>query len=143
MKLEPGIGGCRIGAIGALLFFVGSAELSRAEEELWKNCSTPTTDYVLQVPGSLVSLKTPGVSGRTYQTADGEFNADFTGTLIDASGPVAVHVGSEASDAPFFGTLASRSCCADHLEEQAIPLRAAGKRYVLCGCMQEARKRAS
>ena len=76
MKLEPGIGGCRIGAIGALLFFVGSAELSRAEEELWKNCSTPTTDYVLQVPGSLVSLKTPGVSGCTYQTADGEFNVE-------------------------------------------------------------------
>ena len=61
----------------------------------------------------------------------GDFNADFTGTLIDASGPVAVHVGSEASDAPFFSTIASRSCCADHLEEQAIPLRAAGKRYVL------------
>ena len=61
----------------------------------------------------------------------GDFNADFTGTLIDASGPVAVHVGSEASDAPFFSTIAGRSCCADHLEEQAIPLRAAGKRYVL------------
>jgi hypothetical protein len=61
----------------------------------------------------------------------GDFNADFTGTLIDASGPVAVHVGSEASDAPFYSTIASRSCCADHLEEQAIPLRAAGKRYVL------------
>lgn len=61
----------------------------------------------------------------------GDFNADFTGTLIDASGPVAVHVGSEASDAPFFATIASRSCCADHLEEQAIPLRAVGKRYVL------------
>jgi hypothetical protein len=61
----------------------------------------------------------------------GGFNADFTGTLIDASQPVAVHVGSEASDAPFFATIASRSCCADHLEEQAFPLRAAGKRYVL------------
>lgn len=60
-----------------------------------------------------------------------EFNADFTGTLIDANGPIAVHVGSEASDAPFFPSLASRSCCADHLEEQAVPVRAAGKRYVL------------
>ncbi|MDB4942735.1 MAG: hypothetical protein JWP97_2269 [Labilithrix sp.] len=75
-------------------------------------------DVVLQ-PFDVLNLET------------GEFNADFTGTLIDASGPVAVHVGSEASDAPFFATLASRSCCADHLEEQAIPLRAAGKRYVL------------
>lgn len=61
----------------------------------------------------------------------GDFNADFTGTLVDATHPVAVHVGSEASDAPFFATLAGRSCCADHLEEQAIPLRAVGKRYVL------------
>lgn len=61
----------------------------------------------------------------------GDFNADFTGTLVDATAPVAVHVGSEASDAPFFPTLAARSCCADHLEEQAIPLRAVGKRYVL------------
>ena len=61
----------------------------------------------------------------------GEFNADFTGSLIDSTAPISVLVGSEASDAPFFNTLASRSCCADHLEEQAIPLRAAGKRYVL------------
>lgn len=61
----------------------------------------------------------------------GDFNADFTGTLIDATRPVAVHVGSEASDAPFFNSIASRSCCADHLEEQALPIRAAGKRYVL------------
>lgn len=61
----------------------------------------------------------------------GDFNADFTGTLIDASGPVAVYVGSEASDAPEFTTLASRSCCADHLEEQLVPVRAAGKRYAL------------
>ena len=75
-------------------------------------------DVVLQ-PFEVLNLET------------GDFNADFTGTLIDASGPVAVHVGSEASDAPFFSTIASRSCCADHLEEQAIPVRAAGKRYVL------------
>lgn len=61
----------------------------------------------------------------------GDFNADFTGTLIDASGPVAVYVGSEASDAPQFDTLASRSCCADHLEEQLVPVRAAGKRWAI------------
>lgn len=61
----------------------------------------------------------------------GSFNADFTGSRIDATQPVAVHVGSEASDAPFFTNLAQRSCCADHLEEQAIPTRSVGKRYVL------------
>lgn len=61
----------------------------------------------------------------------GDFNADFTGSTIDTTAPVAVYVGSEASDAPFFSTLAGRSCCADHLEEQVTPLRAVGKSYVL------------
>ncbi|MDF2693097.1 MAG: hypothetical protein K0S65_1480 [Labilithrix sp.] len=61
----------------------------------------------------------------------GDFNADFTGSIIDSNAPIAVYVGSEASDAPFFDTLASRSCCADHLEEQVTPLRAVGKSYVL------------
>ena len=91
------------------------------------------------VPGGPVPNGVPkdGAFDVTLQPFDvlnletGEFNADFTGSLIDSSGPVAVYVGSEASDAPFFSTIATRSCCADHLEEQAIPLRAAGKKYVL------------
>ncbi|MBV9947169.1 MAG: IgGFc-binding protein, partial [Myxococcales bacterium] len=61
----------------------------------------------------------------------GDFNADFTGTTIDADQPVAVFPGSEASDAPMFTTLASRFCCADHLEHQTAPVRAVGKSYVL------------
>jgi hypothetical protein len=77
-----------------------------------------TLDAVLQ-PFEVLNLET------------GDFNADFTGSLIDADGPVAVYVGSEASDAPFFNTLAERSCCADHLEQQLTPLRAVGKTYVL------------
>ncbi len=77
-----------------------------------------TFDVVLQ-PFEVLNLET------------GDFNADFTGTRIEATGPVAVFAGSEASDAPGFATLASRSCCADHLEEQVIPLRSLGKRYVL------------
>ncbi len=86
------------------------------------------------IPGGVVQDGEFDVTLQPFEVLNletGDFNADFTGTLIDASGPVAVHVGSEASDAPFFSTIASRSCCADHLEEQAIPLRAAGKRYVL------------
>ena len=86
------------------------------------------------IPGGIVQDGEFDVTLQPFEVLNletGDFNADFTGTLIDASGPVAVHVGSEASDAPFFSTIASRSCCADHLEEQAIPLRAAGKRYVL------------
>ena len=60
----------------------------------------------------------------------GGFAADFTGTTVEASGPVAVFSGSEASDAPLFSSLGERSCCADHLEEQASPLRTLGTRFV-------------
>lgn len=61
----------------------------------------------------------------------GDFNGDFTGSIIDTTAPVAVYVGSEASDAPFFSQLAARACCADHLETQLTPLRAVGKSYVI------------
>jgi len=59
-----------------------------------------------------------------------DFNADFTGSLIEADGPVVVFSGSEASDAPWFNTLSRRRCCADHLEEQLDPIRTAGTRFV-------------
>jgi hypothetical protein len=55
---------------------VVAVETSRAEDELWKNCSTPKTHYVLQVPGSLVGSTAPGATGCAYQTADGEFNIE-------------------------------------------------------------------
>ena len=45
-------------------------------------------------------------------------NADFTGTTVVATNPVAVFTGSEASDAPRFESYRTRQCCADHLEEQ-------------------------
>jgi hypothetical protein len=61
----------------------------------------------------------------------GDFLADFTGSLVDADKPVVVFAGSEASDAPLFSNLGARLCCADHLEEQAVPTRAAGKTFVL------------
>jgi hypothetical protein len=56
--------------------FLVFIELSRADDELWKNCSTPTTDYVLQVPGSLVRSTGPGITDCTYQSTDGEFNVE-------------------------------------------------------------------
>jgi hypothetical protein len=59
-----------------------------------------------------------------------EFNADFTGTIVAADGPVVAFTGSEASDAPYFNWLANRSCCADHLEEQLDHLRTAGRVFV-------------
>ncbi len=58
------------------------------------------------------------------------FNSDFTGTSIRASRPIAVFAGSEASDAPNFDTLETRSCCADHLEEQLFPEISFGRRFV-------------
>jgi hypothetical protein len=61
----------------------------------------------------------------------GDFNADFSGSTIDSNQPVVVYVGSEASDAPYYTTLADRRCCADHLESQVTPVRAVGKTYVL------------
>ena len=61
----------------------------------------------------------------------GDFNADFTGSLIDSDQPVALFPGSEASDAPRFDKIADRFCCADHLEQQATPVRAVGKSYVV------------
>ncbi len=60
----------------------------------------------------------------------GGFNADFTGSSIRSDKPIAVFAGSEASDAPRFDTLESRSCCADHLEEQLFPEVAFGYHYV-------------
>jgi hypothetical protein len=61
----------------------------------------------------------------------GAFNADFTGSTIEADEPIAVFPGSEASDAPIFETLANRFCCADHLEHQETPIRTVGKTYAL------------
>jgi hypothetical protein len=60
-----------------------------------------------------------------------DFNADFTGSIIESDGPVAVFSGSEASDAPHFTTLADRRCCADHLEDQLDPVRASGKKFAV------------
>lgn len=62
--------------ISILVGGVLAVTIARAEEELWKNCSTPTTDYVLQVPSSLVRSSSPEVPGCTYQSPDGEFNVE-------------------------------------------------------------------
>jgi len=60
----------------------------------------------------------------------GDFNADFTGSLISSDAALVVFSGSEASDAPFFNTLTDRKCCADHLEEQLDPIRTSGRNFV-------------
>jgi hypothetical protein len=84
-------------------------------------------------PQGLVKDKDVEVTLQPFEVLNlesGGFMADFTGTFVDASSPVAVFAGSEASDAPLFASLDQRFCCADHLEEQGIPTRAAGRRFV-------------
>ncbi len=58
------------------------------------------------------------------------FNADFTGTVVCADQPITVYSGSEASDVPYWTTLAVRQCCADHMEEQLFPQSAFGTQFV-------------
>ena len=77
-----------------------------------------SADFVLQ-PFEVLNLET------------GDFDADFTGTTITANQAVALFPGSEASDAPFYSTLADRFCCADHLEDQLPPIHTVGKKYAL------------
>ena len=60
----------------------------------------------------------------------GGFNADFTGTRVDADKPVVIFSGSEASDVPDFPDLTTRKCCADHLEQQLFPLTTFGKVFI-------------
>lgn len=76
-----------------------------------------------------VSMKLDAFDVLNLET--GDFNADFTGSVIEADGPIAVFMGSEASDAPHFTTLSERRCCADHLEDQLDPVRTAGKSFAI------------
>lgn len=76
-----------------------------------------TLDVALE-PFDVVNLETGG------------FQADFTGSIVEADQPVVVFSGSEASDAPAWNKLADRQCCADHLEEQLDPIRTTGKTFV-------------
>lgn len=57
------------------------------------------------------------------------FLADFTGSIVTSTAPVAVYAGLESADVPFFETLSTRLCCADHLEEQLMPYSALGTRF--------------
>lgn len=102
---------------------------------------TPSADVVGTGDAPAVGLSVPATPTGTaldvtlgafdvlnLETSD--FNADFTGTLIESDRAVAVFSGSEASDAPSFSSLAYRRCCADHLEEQLDPIRTAGRSFV-------------
>ncbi|MFO7179658.1 MAG: IgGFc-binding protein [Pseudomonadota bacterium] len=79
-------------------------------------------------PGEPIEVELGPFDVLNLETDD--FNADFTGTVVKADGPVVAFTGSEASDAPFFSDLSRRDCCADHLEEQLDPIRTAGKAFI-------------
>lgn len=51
--------------------------------------------------------------------------------MVEADAPVAVFVGSEASDVPRFDSYDGRICCADHREEQLLSDRYAGSYFVV------------
>ena len=79
-------------------------------------------------PGEVLEMTLQPFDVLNLETDD--FNADFTGTRVDTSGPIVAFSGSEASDAPHFEDLSQRACCADHLEEQLDPIATAGKTFV-------------
>ncbi|MDQ2823957.1 MAG: hypothetical protein M3R29_00710 [Verrucomicrobiota bacterium] len=51
-------------------------EHARSEEDAWNACSTPKTEFVLQVPASLVHSTTSTATGCSFQTPEGDFNVE-------------------------------------------------------------------
>jgi hypothetical protein len=80
------------------------------------------------LPGDIAELTLDPFDVLNLET--GDFEGDFTGSIVASDQPVAVFSGSEASDAPRFNNIANRRCCADHLEEQLDPVRSAGQRFI-------------
>lgn len=55
--------------------------------------------------------------------------ADFSGTVIEADGPIAVFTGASSSDVPAWTSEARRRCCSDHLQTQLLPEDQLGRRH--------------
>jgi hypothetical protein len=69
----------RVVVAASILSFAASVTVSAQifkETELWKKCTTTTTDYILEVPASLVPAQQPGVADCVYRSEDGEFNVE-------------------------------------------------------------------
>ena len=65
----------RIVAAGLSICACGSG-FARDEEEAWNTCSTPKTQFVLQIPASLIHSTAPTATGCSFQTPDGEFSVE-------------------------------------------------------------------
>jgi hypothetical protein len=89
-------------------------------------------DVIEQVigPFDVINLESTGIPG------------DMTGTVVNASAPVAVFTGGERGIAPLNGGEPggppappdynpSNLCCTDHLEEQLLPITSYGKTFVI------------
>lgn len=81
-------------------------------------------------PFDVLNLESKGMPG------------DLTGTIVTATAPIAVFEGTEGSvapvnapkgmpTAPSWDTTKPDTCCVDHLEEQAFPITAIGKKFVV------------
>lgn len=80
--------------------------------------------------GDVLEIKLNAFEVLNLETGGYGPDADFTGTRVDASKPVVVFSGSEASDVPDPPDLTTRRCCADHLEEQLFPTSTLGRTFI-------------
>jgi hypothetical protein len=115
-------------ALRAFLTLVGTREATRVRVTTTARI-VPGGPVPATPVGGVVEAELGPFEVLNLETDD--FDADFTGSIVESDGPVAVFVGSEASDAPRFERLADRDCCADHLEEQLAPTRTAGKTFAV------------
>ena len=89
---------------------------------------TPTTKTL--AGGGIPSLAAGQSHTMTVSQADvvhvesDQVDGDLSGTFIDATGPIAVFGGHEATNM-------GDKCCADHLEQQMMPVNTWGKHYLI------------
>lgn len=115
----------------AFLTVIGTREKTNVSIELGRGVNEIVRAEHVDVsrPGEVLNLEIGPFDVINLETK--ALNSDFTGTLVKADAPVAIFVGSEASDVPMFDAYPKRQCCADHLEEQLLPDRSAGTQYVV------------
>jgi hypothetical protein len=115
----------------SFLTVIGTRENTELRVTLGRQVNEIVTAEHINVsrPGEVLNLTIGPFDVINLETK--ALNADFTGTLVEATAPVAVFVGSEASDVPMFDAYPKRQCCADHLEEQLLPDRSASTQYII------------
>lgn len=115
----------------SFLTIIGTKEKTNLRVELGRQVNEIVRAEHVDIsrPGEVLNLEIGPFDVINLETR--ALNSDFTGTLVEADAPVAVFVGSEASDVPMFDAYPKRQCCADHLEEQLLPDRSASTQYII------------